>query len=214
MHQWNLTPDEAIATQDALRGKVQRTNGFVPTEIRTVAGVDVDYSDAGRAAIVVLSFPDLAPVTQAVATVSSPFPYVPGLLSFRECPSALAAWEQLTVKPDLIICDGQGLAHPRRFGLACHMGVLLDIPSIGCAKTHFIGTYDEPGPHAGDSTPLRDGDEVIGYVLRTRADTKPLFVSIGHKIDLDTAADFVLRCTRGFRLPETTRAADHLARGH
>ena len=214
MHQWNLTPYEAIAVQDALRDKVQRTNGFVPAEIRTVAGVDVDYSDVGRAAIVVLSFPDLAPVTQAVATVSSPFPYVPGLLSFRECPSALAAWEQLTVKPDLIICDGQGLAHPRRFGLACHMGVLLDIPSIGCAKTHFIGTYDEPGPHAGDRTPLRDGDEVIGCVLRTRADTKPLFVSIGHKIDLDTAADFVLRCTRGFRLPETTRAADHLARGH
>lgn len=212
MTEADITIEQAIAIQEHLRERVQPMNGFAPDALRTVAGIDAAYHDGARAAIVVMAFPNLVVLDQATATLPTAFPYVPGLLSFREIPAALAAFAKLTVPPDVVICDGQGYAHPRRFGLACHLGVLLDRPTIGCAKTHFIGTYAEPGPNSGDCAPLIDSGETIGMVVRTKPQTKPLFVSVGHKIDLDTAVAIVLRCLRGYRLPETTRAADHLSK--
>jgi deoxyribonuclease V len=211
MHNWDVSIEEAIAIQERLRPQVQRANGIALDQIRTVAGIDASYHDIGRAAIVVLSFPELKIIEQATAKRESIFPYTPGLLSFREGPVVLEAMAALKTLPDVLIFDGQGYAHPRRFGLACHLGLVLDRPSIGCAKTRFIGTYQEPGPNKGDRSPLIDQDEVIGMVVRSRAGTNPLYVSIGHKIDLDTAVEVVLRCVRDYRLPETTRAADHLA---
>jgi deoxyribonuclease V len=181
-----------------------------------VAGVDVGFEAAGkitRAAVVTLSFPDLQPLQQAVARVCTCFPYVPGLLSFREIPALLAALEQLDPLPDLLLCDGQGLAHPRRFGVACHLGVVTDIPSIGVAKSRLIGTHQEPSPEKGCWTPLMDGDERIGAVLRTRNDVRPLYISSGHRISLETAISHVLACTPKYRLPETTRQAHKLASG-
>ena len=211
MHPWDVSLDEAIALQQRLRPLIQQSNSVPLDQLQTVAGVDASYREIGQAAIVVFSFPDLEIVDQATARRESFFPYVPGLLSFREGPVVLDALEKLRVQPDLLIFDGQGYAHPRRFGLACHLGLYLDRPSIGCAKTRLIGTYQEPGSHKGDCAPLLDEGETIGMVVRTRPGTKPLFVSIGHKIDLPTAVEVVLRCVRGYRLPETTRAADHLA---
>jgi deoxyribonuclease V len=166
-----------------------------------------------RAAVVVLALPSLQPVDYAVAQVPVTFPYVPGLLTFREGPSVIKALRKLDSRPDLLIFDGQGQAHPLRIGLAAHMGVILDQPSVGCAKSRLVGEHDEPGNHVGDWTPLRDGDEVIGAVLRTRAGVKPVFVSIGHRVDLEAAIDLVLRCTGRYRLPETTRYAHRVAGG-
>lgn len=211
MHRWDVSVEEAIAIQERLRPLVQRANSIEIGQIRTVAGIDASYRGIGRAAIVVFSFPDLEIIEQATAVRESVFPYTPGLLSFREGPVVLDAIEKLNVQPDVLIFDGQGYAHPRRFGLACHLGLHLDRPSIGCAKTRLIGTYEEPGPNKGDRSPLLDQGEVVGLVVRTRPQTNPLFVSCGHKIDLDTAAEIVLRCVRDYRLPEPTRAADHLA---
>ncbi len=210
-HPWDVSVEEAIAIQQRLRPLIQESQSIALDQVRTVAGVDASYRDVGQAAIVVFSFPALEIVDQATATRESVFPYVPGLLSFREGPVVLDAMEKLRVQPDLLIFDGQGYAHPRRFGLACHLGLYLDRPSIGCAKTRLIGTYQEPGPRKGDCSPLLDEGETIGMVVRTRPHTNPLFVSVGYKIDLPTAVEAVLRCVRGYRLPETTRAADHLA---
>ena len=212
MHNWNVSVEEALELQNRLRSLVSTTNGFIPGEIKTVAGIDAFYrQEEGRAAVVVFSFPELKIVDQAVAVQQAVFPYIPGLLSFREAPLALAALGKLKVQPDLLMLDGQGYAHPRRFGLACHLGVYLDIPTIGCAKTRFIGQYEAPGPEPGDYSTLLDEGEIIGAVVRTRRDTKPIFVSVGHKIDLDTSIDFVMKCLRGYRLPETTRQADIVA---
>jgi len=211
VHNWNISPEEAGAIQERLRPLVQQTNSIALDQIQTVAGIDASYGDGAQAAVVVFSFPELALIDQATVIRESVFPYVPGLLSFREGPVVLDALAKLKTAPDVLIFDGQGYAHPRRFGLACHLGVYLDRPSIGCAKTRFIGTYAEPGPEKGDCSPLLDQGETIGMVVRTRPGTNPLFVSIGHKIDLPTAVEVVLRCVRGYRLPETTRAADHLA---
>lgn len=186
------------------------------TEIRHVAGVDVGFEERGqvtRAAVVVLDYPDLQSVDQALARLPTRFPYVPGLLSFRELPAVLAAIERLAVRPDVYLCDGQGLAHPRRFGIACHLGVLLDTPSIGVAKTRLIGSHAEPPQEKGGWTPLMDGEEVIGAALRSRTGVKPLYVSIGHRVSLETAVRLVLACTRRYRLPETTRRAHRLASG-
>jgi deoxyribonuclease V len=210
-HPWDVSVEEAIAIQQRLRPLIQESQSIALDQVRTVAGVDASYRDVGQAAIVVFSFPALEIVDQATATRESVFPYVPGLLSFREGPVVLDAMEKLRVQPDLLIFDGQGYAHPRRFGLACHLGLYLDRPSIGCAKTRLIGTYQAPGPNKGDCSPLLDEGETIGMVVRTRPHTNPLFVSVGYKIDLPTAVEAVLRCVRGYRLPETTRAADHLA---
>jgi deoxyribonuclease V len=203
---------QARAVQEALRGRVVTRDRA--GRVRHVAGIDVGFERGGRvtrAAVVVLSFPELVPVEQAVVRQPTRFPYVPGYLSFREIPAVLAALARLAVRPDLLLCDGQGYAHPRRFGLACHLGVLTDTPSIGVAKSRLIGEHDALAPEKGSWVPLRDQGEVIGAVLRTRTAVKPLFVSVGHRVSLKTAIRYVLACTTRYRLPETTRRAHHLA---
>ncbi|NEQ88389.1 MAG: deoxyribonuclease V, partial [Moorea sp. SIO2I5] len=164
-----------------------------------------------QAAVAVLSFPDLQLRENAIARRPTTFPYVPGFLSFREVPVVLDALEKISIIPDLILCDGQGIAHPRRFGLACHLGVLTDIPTIGVAKSRFIGDHEELPENKGNWQPLSHDGEIIGAVVRTRTGVKPVYVSIGHRISLPTAIDYVLRCTSRYRLPETTRWADQLA---
>ena len=180
-----------------------------------MAGVDVAFPrrDTARAAVVVLSFPELAPLASAAIEVPVRFPYVPGLLSFRELPAVQAALATLDELPDLLVCDGQGYAHPRRFGLACHVGVVTGKPAIGAAKSRLIGTHDEPGPVRGDWSPLMDKDEAIGAVLRTRAGVRPLYVSVGHRVSLATAIRLTLACAPRYRLPEPTRLADRLSKG-
>ncbi|MBI5955584.1 MAG: deoxyribonuclease V [Chloroflexi bacterium] len=210
-HGWNVSPREAMSIQERLRHKVVTVNVLGP--VRTVAGVDIGFRhNLARAAVVVLSYPDLAMEERATAELPVQFPYVPGLLAFREAPATLAAFEKLAVIPDLVIFDGQGLAHPRRLGIASHEGVLLDLPSIGCAKSRLCGEHQEPGNEPGAWSWLYDQGEVIGAVVRSKADADPLFVSIGHKVDLPTAIHYVLSCCRNNRLPETTRLA-HLAAG-
>jgi deoxyribonuclease V len=213
LHSWDLSVAQAKDLQRELSSRVILADRFTP--IQYVAGVDVAFKEAGqisRAAVVVLTFPELAIVEQTVAEVPTVFPYEPGLLSFREIPPVLAALQKLTIQPDLILCDGQGLAHPRRFGLACHLGLLLDLPTIGVAKNRYIGKHEPLGEERGAQEALIDRSEVIGTVLRTRAGTKPLYVSIGHRISLPTAVNYVLHCTPRYRLPETTRQADHLSK--
>jgi deoxyribonuclease V len=212
LHGWDLTPKEAIALQTALRGRVVRKDRI--GAVRRVAGVDVGFEQDGRvtrAAVAVLDFPDLALVEQVVVRAATAFPYVPGLLSFREAPAVLAAFEEIRVAPDLILYDGQGIAHPRRFGIASHVGLLLDCPSIGVAKSRLVGEHRMPATRRGAWTPLRDAGEVIGAVLRTRAGVKPLYVSIGHRVSLETAVRWTLACVTRYRLPETTRWAHRLA---
>ena len=213
-HSWNLTPRAAIALQRRLRSKVVRLGR--PRQVRTVAGADVGFERGGgiaRAAVAVLSFPQLELVDYAVARRQVRFPYVPGLLSFREMPALLAALNRLRVKPDLILCDGQGLAHPRRFGIACHLGVTCGVPTIGVAKSRLIGEHGEPMQRRGAWVALRDKGETIGAVLRSRAGTRPIYVSIGHRLSLPLAVRYVMACTTRFRLPETTRWAHRLASG-
>lgn len=213
-HPWNLTPSEAIALQKQLRDCVIAHDDF--GEVTRVAGVDCGFEENGaiiRAAVAVLDFPSLTLIDQALARLPTSFPYIPGLLSFREIPALLAALESLKEPPDLILVDGQGFAHPRRFGIACHLGVLTGIPTIGAAKTRLTGTFEDPGMERGNWTPLLDKEEIIGAALRTRRHTKPLFVSLGHRMGLESAMDWVLRCTPRYRLPETTRQAHRLASG-
>jgi len=209
---WPQTVAEAKAVQAELRDRVVCRDDF--TELRCVAGVDVGFEDGykiARAAVVRLSFPELAWQEQAIARLPTPFPYVPGFLSFREVPVILEALAALERAPDLILCDGQGYAHPRRFGLACHLGVLLDCPTIGVAKSRLIGTHAELAVEKGAWQPLWDGEERIGAVVRSRANVRPLYVSLGHRVSLETAVEMTLRCTTKYRLPETTRYADKLA---
>lgn len=213
-HRWDLTPKEAVALQRELARQVVTEDRLGP--VRLVAGVDIGFEEGGaitRAAVAVLSFPGLELVDQAVVRRPTCFPYVPGLLSFREAPAALEALAQLRNPPDLILYDGQGFAHPRRMGIAAHVGLLADIPSIGVAKTRLVGTFDEPPAPRGAWTPLMDREEVIGAVLRSRAGVKPLYVSIGHRVCLETAVRWVMACTGRYRLPETTRQAHRLASG-
>lgn len=212
---WPTTAAAAIAVQQRLRDQVVCEDRLGP--IRSVAGVDAGFRANGtitRAAVAVLSFPALELQAEAIAECTTSFPYIPGLLSFREVPAVLAALAQLDTPPDVILCDGQGLAHPRRFGIACHVGVLLDRPTIGVAKTRLIGTHAPLADRRGAWQPLLDGNDVIGAVVRTRAGTRPLYVSVGHRISLPTAIALVLQCTPRYRLPETTRQAHRLASGH
>lgn len=213
-HPWDLSPKQAIGLQRDLAPKVVREDRIGP--VNRVAGVDVGFEDEGRttrAAIAVLSFPALELIESALGREPTCFPYVPGLLSFREIPAVLVALGTLRQLPDLLLCDGQGYAHPRRFGLACHLGLIADIPSIGVAKTRLIGSHDPLPSQRGARVPLvRDG-ETIGAVLRTRTDVNPVFVSIGHRISLDTAVRYVMACAPRYRLPETTRQAHRLASG-
>jgi deoxyribonuclease V len=209
LHRWDVRPADAIRIQNDLRARVAETPFRGP--LQTVAGVDVGvHDDMARAAVVVLRYPELTLLESVIVDMPASFPYVPGLLAFREAPAVLSAFEKLAREPDLIIVDGQGLAHPRRFGIACHLGVVLDRPTIGCAKSRLVGTHHEPGAAVGSWVELRDTDEVIGAVLRSREGASPLYISIGHKVDLETAVRSVLACCRGYRLPETTRQA-HLA---
>lgn len=219
LHPWDVSPQEAMEIQRRLREKLR----FVPLEaerVRWVAGADVSFdkgSDTIFAAVVVLELPQLTPVDEATAITVTRFPYIPGLLSFREAPAVLKAFEKVTRWPEAVLLDGQGLAHPRRMGLACHLGLLLDLPAVGCAKSLLVGTYEEPAPQAGSFSPLWDRGEVVGAALRTRDHTSPIFVSPGHKIDLESAIRLVLRCVAGHRQPEPTRQAhvrvNHLRRG-
>lgn len=211
-HAWEVSPKEAREIQQRLRTLVETADRI--GNIERVAGVDVGFDKKNgltRAAVAVLTFPELEPSEQALVTLPTRFPYVPGLLSFREAPAILAALERLERLPDVLLCDGQGVAHPRRFGIACHLGVLTDLPSIGVAKKRLVGSHAEPGDARGDWVPLVHEDETIGAVLRTRAGVKPVYVSCGHRVSLATAVDLVMRCTTRFRLPETTRRADRLA---
>jgi deoxyribonuclease V len=210
-HPWDVSPAEAVAIQLRLAPLARAGVPVRLEDVRTVAGVDASYRELGRAAVVVLTFPALEVVERATATVASVFPYVPGLLSFREGPVVLAALGKLTTLPDLLMFDGQGYAHPRRLGLASHIGLLAELPSIGCAKSRLVGRHDEPGPAPGERAPLVAGGETVGMVLRTKPRTRPLFISSGYRMDLETAVAVVLRCLRGYRLPEPTRLADRLA---
>lgn len=213
-HRWDLPVKEAKALQQQLAERVITETTFDPVAVETVAGLDVGFRGGlARAAVVVLSLPDLVPVDCALCEETVTFPYVPGLLAFREGPPVLGVLEKLTVWPDVLVFDAHGLAHPLRMGLASHMGAILDQPTIGCAKSRLIGTHGEPGNDAGDWTPLRDQDETVGAVVRSRSGVKPVYVSIGHRVDLSTSVDIVLRCGKGYRLPETTRLAHKLAGG-
>ena len=212
LHSWVVSPQEAIQIQLKLKGKIIK-EGKIP-RVRLVAGVDVGFPnrETARAAVVVLSFPSLKLVEKRIAEIPVTFPYIPGLLAFREAPAVLAAITKLEREPDLFIFDAQGYAHPRRMGLATHLGLFLDKPAIGCAKSRLIGDYQMPGNQVGDREDLVDKDEIIGAVVRSRPGSPPLFISIGHRISLDEAVKYVLACTKqGNRLPETTRFAHELA---
>ena len=209
-HPWNLSPKEAILLQQELRQQVT-VEAFNPT-LRFVGGIDVGFRDEkARAAVAILSFPEMQLVEQVTAESAIPFPYVPGLLSFREAPVILAAMEQLPFLPDVFMLDGQGIAHPRRFGIASHLGVLLDMPTIGCAKSLLVGRWNGLAETAGSLAELMDGEEKIGMAVRTKDKCKPIIVSIGHRMDIDSAVRLVLACGRGYRLPEPTRWAHRLA---
>lgn len=213
-HSWPSVPAEAIAMQKELCALVSTVDDL-PT-VNTVAGLDVGpLTSTGmiRGAIAVMSFPDLRMADQAVAYRVPTLPYVPGLLSFREIPALLAALEKLGVLPDLLLCDGQGLAHPRRFGIASHLGVLTGIPTIGVAKSLLVGEHTPVPDKRGAWRPLMHKGDIVGAALRTRTGCAPIYVSIGHRVSLDTAIRYTLACTTRFRLPETTRAAHRLASG-
>lgn len=213
MQKWPRTEEEALAVQDELRSRVIDEPG--PAAPITVAGLDVAYAeDDSRlaAAVVVLNLADLSIADTAVVRGTPAFPYVPGLFAFREVPALMDALERLSVRPDVLICDGHGLAHPRRFGLAAHLGVLTDLPSFGVGKTRLVGDWEQVAEQRGARSPLIDSGETVGAVLRTRSGVKPVFVSAGHRIGLDRACDLTLRLTPHFRLPETTRIADRACR--
>ncbi|MBI3584637.1 MAG: deoxyribonuclease V [Nitrospinae bacterium] len=214
LHKWDVSPAEAVEIQKNLREKIITENEL--GEIRYIAGADIScnrLSPVGYAVVVVMTFPDLEVVEEKRVEAEIRFPYIPGLLAFREAPILLKAFEKLKIEPDLIIFDGQGIAHPRGMGIASHLGIILNKPTIGCAKSKLFGTYKEPGNNEGDFSYLyspQEADKVIGAVVRTKSNTKPVFVSIGHKIDLQTSIKFILECRRGYRIPEPIRIAHNL----
>lgn len=214
LHEWNLAPRDAVALQRQLAERVERQDRI--ESVRHIAGVDIGFEQGGeitRAAVVVLAWPSLEVVEQLVHREPTRMPYIPGLLSFRELPAALGAFARLEHEVQLVMADGHGVAHPRRLGVASHLGLWLDLPTIGVAKSRLTGRHDEPGPQRGDWTLLEDprADEVIGAVLRTRPRVKPVFVSPGHRLSLATALDWVIACLGRTKLPEPTRLADRLA---
>lgn len=219
LHDWKVTPAEAIALQKELAPRVVREGD--PGDVRLVAAADVAFVDRrwprqptrGRAAVVLMRYPELDVIEEQVVEGDVSFPYVPGLLSFREAPLLAQAFERLKGTPDLLLIDGQGYAHPRRLGIASHIGLMAGLPTIGCAKSRLCGEHAEPGRRRGSTAALRDRGEVIGTVLRTRDGVKPLYVSAGHKISLEAAARWVLRLAPRFRLPEPIRVADALSKG-
>ena len=211
LHSWQVTIDQARAIQRRLVTLISTKNEIISPQL--IAGVDIAAPNAqgiATGAVVVLSYPQLNLLEVKVAKQKVSFPYVPGFLSFRELPPILSACEKLLKDPDLVLVDGQGMAHPRRFGLASHLGLLLNIPTIGCAKSRLCGTHETVKESAGSFAELRDGDEIIGAVVRTKDRVKPLYISAGHKTDLETAIFWALECCRGYRVTEPTRLA-HLA---
>lgn len=212
-HRWDLAPKEAIAIQRELASEVIRRDNVL--EVCFIAGIDVAINKSmARAAVVLMSYPELAVLEQHVHEEPVHMPYIPGLLSFREMPSMLGAFSKLRKRPDLVMVDGAGIAHPRRLGIASHLGLLLQIPTIGCAKSRLVGLYDEAALSkiAGSSVLLQDKNEIVGAVVRTKTCVRPLFISLGHLISLETSICYVLSCTRGYRLPEPTRQADKLSK--
>ena len=215
LHDWNLTILQARDLQNRLATEVFRVGSVIAP--RFIAGVDVSTRmsrGTGNAAVVVLEYPELNLVETKIMQGEINFPYVPGLLSFREAPLILKACEQLTHTPDLMIVDGQGIAHPRRLGIAAHLGLFFDIPTIGCAKSRLCGTHEEPAPEPGNYEELFDNNETIGVVLRTKFNTNPVYISIGNKIAIEDAIFWVMRCCRGYRLPEPIRLAHQAAGGN
>lgn len=217
LHEWNLSPKQAIALQKELATQLESNDRIEP--VKHIAGVDIGFEEEGaitRAAVVVLKWeqaaaPYLTVVEQVVHREPTRMPYIPGLLSFREIPAALGAFEKLSVTPELVMVDGQGIAHPRRLGVAAHLGLWLDLPTIGIAKSRLYGKYAEVGEVRGDWVPLTAGSHIIGAVLRSRAKVKPVFVSPGHRLSLETSLTWVMRCLGRTKLPEPTRLADRLA---
>ena len=210
LHSWDVTYREAINIQQTLREKLILNNKKMPDEIRTIAGADISYSRGSNlffAAVVLLEFLSLEIIEETFFTERINFPYIPGLLTFREGPSLLKAFEKLRIVPDVAVFDGQGIAHPRGLGLAAHIGLFLDIPTIGCAKTRLAGKYDEPGNEVGNYAYLMLDDRIVGAVLRTKKNVKPVFISQGHKIGLQRAVDIILSSCTGYKLPEPVRKA-------
>jgi deoxyribonuclease V len=211
-HPWDVSPAEARAVQNQLCERVRVQP--LTSAPAVVAGIDVGVKGGvARAAVVLLSYPDMVLFQAATATLPVSFPYVPGLLAFREGPVVLAALERLAGEPDVLMFDAQGLAHPRRMGLAAHLGVLLDVPAVGCAKSRLCGTEVVPAEEKGSWTLLEDRGEVIGAVVRTRSRVRPVYVSVGHRVDLEAAVSLVLSCATRYRLPEPTRWAHRVAGG-
>jgi deoxyribonuclease V len=208
LHTWKLTPKEAVALQRELACQVNVRRPLKKCDL--IAGADCSYnrfSPTFYATVVVLRTKDWSIVEAQGVVDQSPFPYVPGLLSFRELPIVLQVFAKLKTTPDAVMYDGQGFAHPRRMGIACHLGLWLDIPTFGCAKTRLVGEHEEPGPNSGDAAPLYHDADLIGSVLRTKLRTKPLYISAGHRIDLPSAIRWTLASCRGYRIPEPTRQA-------
>lgn len=208
LHPWDVSPAEAIQIQEALRRRLDLGEARRPTE--TVAGVDVSYdtrTPTMHAAVVLMRLHDHAILETVTATRPTTFPYIPGLLSFREAPAVLQAVTRLTRRPDCLLCDGQGIAHPRRFGLACHLGLLLNLPSIGCAKSVLVGEYQEPPKKRGGFRMLIDRGEQVGIILRTRDGVEPVYVSPGYRMNTQQAREIVLKATGRYRVPEPTRQA-------
>ncbi len=213
LHAWDLPPDEAIALQNDLAGRVVTGAPLDLDAVELVAGVDVSVkNDVSCAAVVVVTCPALEPVETATARQPTPFPYIPGLLSFREGPVLVEAFEKLQHVPDVFLFDGMGIMHPRRLGIAAHMGLWLERPTVGCGKSRLVGRCEEPGTEKGERSPLTHRGEQLGVVLRTRTNVRPVFISVGHLADLETCIALVLRCTPKYRLPEPIRMA-HKAAG-
>lgn len=213
LHSWDVSTEQAIQIQEALRGRVILKKTF--SKIKAMGGGDVAYSKNGNrlfGAMVVLSFPNMEILDMATAEGKTPFPYIPGLLSFREGPILIKTFQHLKIKPDVLMVDGQGSAHPRGMGLASHMGLWLDLPSIGCAKTPLLDEFISPGPLRGSYEWIRREGKKVGAVLRTKDKVNPLFVSPGHRIDLKTSLQLILESCRKFRIPEPLRQAHQISR--
>lgn len=208
LHAWNVTPTEAVALQRDLASRIDVSTPLENCEL--IAGTDCSYnrfSPKFYAAVVVLRASDCSIVETQGVVGESPFPYIPGLLSFRELPMLLEAFAKLEHRPDAVMVDGQGLAHPRRLGIACHLGLWLDLPCFGCAKSRLVGDHDEPGPEAGAMTKVTHKGEIVANYLRTKRRTKPVYISPGHRIDLESATRWTLATRKGYRIPEPTRQA-------
>lgn len=211
LHDWTLTPREAVELQKELRAEVQVAP--LARSIKTIAGADISFNKFSKtvyAGLVVLALPTLEVIEEVCVVSETAFPYVPGLLSFREAPSVLEAWAKLKTEPDAVMFDGHGIAHPRRVGIASHVGLIIERPTLGCAKSVLVGKYEEPERERGAWTAMIDKGETIGAALRTKTNVQPIFVSVGHLIDLAGAIDLTLQCDGGYRQPEPTRRAHHL----